>query len=155
MSWTASWTTILTVTMLLTGGLFTGGVAWYAWDRVAIWRTVSLPEFASDFRRSIGRADPAQPILALLCLVSAIGFGLSTTEAPRLLAWAAAGGLALNIVASLAMLVPAQYHFVRQPEGQLPQNALALRRRWLRGHLVRTGVVVASFVLLALAVVVR
>ena len=62
--------------MLLSGALLTGAVVWvwYAWDRSVLWRTLSLEAFARDYRYSMGRADPAQPILLILCLVSAIGF---------------------------------------------------------------------------------
>jgi hypothetical protein len=141
--------------MLLSGALLTGGVVWYAWDRVAVWSRLSLPEFGVDFRRSIRRADPAQPILAILTLLSAVGFSLSTSGTPRLLAIAAAAGLALNIVLSLTLLVPTQYRFVRQSAGELPRGAADLRRRWLRGHLIRTAVVLAAFTLLVFAVAVR
>ena len=31
-----------TIVMLGAGGLFTGGVVWYAWERVWIWRRLEL-----------------------------------------------------------------------------------------------------------------
>jgi hypothetical protein len=33
---------LMTVAMLATGGLFTGGVVWYAWERIWIWRRLEL-----------------------------------------------------------------------------------------------------------------
>jgi hypothetical protein len=36
--------------------LFAGGLVWYAWERVWIWRRLDLPAFAKDFRRSVRRA---------------------------------------------------------------------------------------------------
>src|SRR5918993_2883114 len=35
-----------TILMLSAGGLFTGGLLWYAWERVWIWRRLDLGEFA-------------------------------------------------------------------------------------------------------------
>jgi hypothetical protein len=32
------------IVMLGTGGLFTGGLVWYAWERVWIWRRLDLRE---------------------------------------------------------------------------------------------------------------
>ena len=70
-----------TIVMLDAGGLFTGGLVWYAWERVWIWRRLDLSEFAVDFRRSVRRADPAMPILLVVCGVAAGVF-----------AWLADGG---------------------------------------------------------------
>jgi hypothetical protein len=53
--------------MLSAGALFAGGLVWYAWERVWIWRRLDLPAFAIDFRRSVRRADPAMPILLVIC----------------------------------------------------------------------------------------
>jgi hypothetical protein len=47
------------IVMLGAGGLFTGGLVWYAWERVWIWRRLDLHEYAVDFRRSVRKADPA------------------------------------------------------------------------------------------------
>jgi hypothetical protein len=64
--------------MLSAGGLFTGGLVWYAWERVWIWRRLDLGEFAVDFRRSVRRADPAMPILLMTCGAAAGVFASST-----------------------------------------------------------------------------
>jgi hypothetical protein len=50
------------IVMLGVGGIFAGGIVWYAWERVWIWRRLTLPEYATDFRRSLRKADPAMPI---------------------------------------------------------------------------------------------
>jgi hypothetical protein len=54
-----------TIVMLGAGGIFTGGVVWYAWERVWIWRrlelaayAVELPPFPAQGRS--GAADPAR-----------------------------------------------------------------------------------------------
>jgi Na+-transporting methylmalonyl-CoA/oxaloacetate decarboxylase beta subunit len=146
---------IWTVLMLLSGAFYAGGATWYAWDRAVIWRRLSIEEFALDFRRSIGRADPLQPILLFICLGSVVAFGLTATGEPRFLAFAAAAGLAANLLVSLLVLVPAQYAFARLPVGSLPPNAPALRERWLRTHRARTLVAVASFTLIAFAAALR
>ncbi len=146
---------IWTVLMLLSGALFTGGAVWYAWDRSVVWRTLSLAEFAPDFRRSIHRGDPAQPILLVAWLASTVGFGVVAGGTARLLAFAAAALLAVILPLALLLLVPVQRAFDRQPEGQLPDGAGAMRERWLRGHLGRTLMAATAFALIAFAVAVR
>jgi hypothetical protein len=71
-----------TIAMLSAGGLFTGGVVWYAWERVWIWRRLALQEYAIDFRRSLRKADPALPILLIISGLAAGAF-VYLTEGPR------------------------------------------------------------------------
>jgi hypothetical protein len=80
---------ISTVVMLGAGGVFTGGVVWYAWERVWIWRRLSLRAYAVDFRRSVRKADPALPILLVVCAAGAGAFASLTGGAARALAVAA------------------------------------------------------------------
>ena len=68
------------IVMLGVGGLFTGGLVWYDWERVWIWRRLDLHEYAVDFRRSVRKADPAMPILLIICAVAASGLPSSSTE---------------------------------------------------------------------------
>jgi hypothetical protein len=83
-----------TVVMLGAGGLFTGGVVWYAWERVWIWRRLTLPEYAVDFRRSVRKADPALPILLVICAAGAGAFGVAhrRRRADPLCGWRCAAG---------------------------------------------------------------
>jgi hypothetical protein len=76
---------LATIVMLAAGGLFTGGVVWHAWERVWIWRRLTLPAYAVDFRRSIRKADPALPILLGICAAAATVFAWQMTprRAPR------------------------------------------------------------------------
>ena len=84
-----------TIVMLGAGGLFTGGVVWYAWERVWIWRRLELLAYAVDFRRSLRKADPALPILLLICGTAAGVFAALTDGAARTLAFT---GIALLAV---------------------------------------------------------
>jgi hypothetical protein len=79
------------IVMLGAGGLFTGGLVWYAWERVWIWRRLDLHEYAVDFRRSVRKADPAMPILLIICAVAASGFAVVIDGAARTLAFAGIG----------------------------------------------------------------
>lgn len=54
--------------MLGAGSLFTGGVVWYAWERVWIWRRLPLTDYAVDFRRSLRKADQFQDQLLRIWL---------------------------------------------------------------------------------------
>jgi hypothetical protein len=84
------------VPMLLSGGLFVGGVVWIAWERVPAWRATDPVDFRSGFAHTLRRVDRLQP-------------------APP------------------------------------PADVEALRARWLGGHLVRSAVALACFVLAVVA----
>jgi anthrone oxygenase-like protein len=141
-----------TIVMLGAGGLFTGGTVWYAWERVWIWRRLSLPEYAVDFRRSLRKADPAMPILAVTCGAAAGTFASLTDGAARTLALAGTGLLAVILVGSIILAEPVNSQFRRRPEGGVPPDAERLRRLWRRLHLVRTGLSVATLACLVTAV---
>ena len=95
-----------TIVMLGAGGLFTGGVVWYAWERVWIWRRLALPDYAVDFRRSVRKADPALPILLVICAAGAGVFASLTGGAGRTLALAGLALLAVILVSSLILAEP-------------------------------------------------
>jgi Domain of unknown function (DUF1772) len=141
-----------TLVMLGAGGLFTGGVVWYAWERVWIWRRLPLAAYAVDFRRSVRKADPALPILLVVSAVGAGAFASLTDGAGRTLALAGIALLAVILVSSIIVAEPINSQFRRLPEGTVPPDAEALRRRWRRFHLVRTALAVAAFTALVTAV---
>jgi hypothetical protein len=92
---------LVTIAMLAAGGLFTGGVVWYAWERIWIWRRLELSAYSVDFRRSLRKADPALPILLVICATSAAGFAWQTSGAARSLAISGIGVLAVILVSSI------------------------------------------------------
>lgn len=140
-----------TIVMLVAGGLFTGGVVWCAWERIWIWRRLPLPDYAVDFRRSLRRADPAQPILLAICGAAAGAFAWQTSGAATTLAIIGIGLLAVILVSSILIAEPINSQFRRRPEGEVPPDAERLRRLWRRFHLVRTALAVAAFALLVTA----
>jgi|Tabmets5t2r1_1033131.scaffolds.fasta_scaffold06014_2 hypothetical protein len=142
------------VAMLLSGGLFAGGVLTIAWERVPAWRTSDPVEFQTGFAHTLQRVDRLQPALLVACAGSAIGFASSTDGAARTLAALAAGGLLLVLAGSVAVLVPIQRRLVAS--GSTPPSAnaaAALRAKWLGGHLVRNAVALACFALAVVATV--
>lgn len=143
---------VSTIVMLAAGGLFTGGVVWYAWERVWIWRRLTLREYAVDFRRSVRKADPALPILLVSCGAAAAAFASLTGGAARALASASIGLLAVILVSSIVVTEPINSQFRRCPEGVVPPDANHLRRLWRRFHLIRTALAVAAFAFLVTAV---
>jgi Anthrone oxygenase len=143
---------LATIVMLATGGLFTGGVVWYAWERVWIWRRLPLSAYAVDFRRSLRKADPALPILLVICTTAAASFAWQTSGAARMLAAAGIGFLAVILVSSIALAEPINNQFRRRPEGVVPPDAEHLRRIWRYFHLVRTALAVAAFAFFITAV---
>jgi hypothetical protein len=141
-----------TLVMLGAGGLFTGGVVWYAWERVWIWRRLTLPAYAVDFRRSLRKADPTLPILLVISAVGAGLFAWLSGGSARLLSLAGIALLAVILVSSLVVAEPINSQFRRVPEGTVPPSADELRRRWRRFHLVRTALAVSAFALFLTAV---
>jgi hypothetical protein len=141
-----------TIAMLGAGSLFTGGVVWYAWERVWIWRRLPLTDYAVDFRRSLRKADPALPILGVTCAIAAGAFASLTHGAARTLTVAGIGLLAVIIVSSIVLAEPINSQFRRRREGDVPPDAERLRRFWRRFHLVRTGLAVTTWACLLTAV---
>jgi hypothetical protein len=144
------------VPMLIGGGLFVGGVLSIAWERVPAWRATDLVEFRTGFAHTLRRVDRVQPALLAVCLGPTIGFASSTGGAARTLALLAAGGFLVVLVGSAALLVPIQRRLVATaPEPPTASVELErLRTCWLGGHLVRTAVALACFVLVVVATVV-
>ena len=143
---------LFTLVMLGAGAIFTGGAVWYAWERVWIWRRLTLVEYAIDFRRSLRKADPAMPILVVICGAAAGWFASLTSGTARMLALAGIGMLALILVSSILLAEPVNSQFRRRPEGEVPPEAERLRGFWRRFHLVRTALAVAAFALFVTAV---
>jgi hypothetical protein len=142
------------ISMLLSGGLFAGGVAVIAWERVPAWRVTDPVDFQTGFAYTLRRVDRLQPALLVVCLGSTIGFAASAGGAARTLAALAAGGFLVVLVGSVAVLVPIQRRLVAAGSAPPPADVEALRTRWLGGHLVRTAVALACFALAVLATVV-
>jgi hypothetical protein len=132
-------------------GLFAAGTV-IAAARIPAWRRMSLTDFIPDFARTIVVADKVQPALLLVTLVATVGFALRVEEAARSAAIASAVGLIAILAASAAVLVPLQRRIIgsREPAGIQE----ALRDKWLRGHLGRSGIAALSFVLAITAAVV-
>ena len=136
--------------MLVSGGLFAGGVTALAWDRVSAWRSMPLDEFRTDFAAVVQRADRVQPGLLVVAIVASFGFGLTDAGAARILALIGASGFLAVLIGSVAVLVPLQRRMISS--SSLEASAFErMRHRWFRGHLGRTAVGVASFLLVALA----
>lgn len=142
----------LTIAMLISGGLFAGGVVPIAWERASAWRTASPADFRADFAHTLARTDRVQPALLVITLLSAIPFAVNLTGTTRALAALSIFGLAVILVGSGAVLVRIQRRLA-SPRAQLaPADVERLREHWLRGHLVRTILAVACFAFLVAAV---
>jgi hypothetical protein len=137
------------ILMLVSGGLFAGGVAVFAWERVPAWRQMPLPRFRDDFASAIHRADRVQPALLVVTIAATVGFVLTAGGPARTLALIGAVGFLLTLIGSGAILVPLQRRIIRS--SAQPDTLEAMRQRWFQGHLGRASVGVTSFVLVALA----
>jgi anthrone oxygenase-like protein len=140
--------------MLISGRLFVGGVASIAWERVPAWRRTDLLDFRTAFAHTLRRVDRLQPALLTLCLVSTIAFATGADGTARTLAVLAAAGSLIVLLGSAAWLIPIQRRLVASGSEEPSAYVDELRTRWLRGHLIRTGVALAMFVLAVIAVMV-
>jgi hypothetical protein len=141
-----------TIVVLLPGAVFTGAVSLFAWERVWLWRRMSIDQFALDFRRCLRRADPAMPILLVIATVGAVGLAAEANGGSRTLLLAAIACQLAILVGSIALAEPINSKFRRAPEGVAPPRADTLRRRWRRLHLIRTALALAAYTCIVLAV---
>jgi hypothetical protein len=133
-------TDLLAISMLISGGLFAGGVVSIAWERLPAWRVAELSKFRVDFAHTLRRVDRLQPALS--------GDGVARTSALL-----AAVGFLVVLIGSGAWLVPLQRRLV-SAEGELPaREGERLRAQWLRGHVIRTVIALAALVFAVVAVV--
>ncbi|KRA24904.1 hypothetical protein ASD65_11050 [Microbacterium sp. Root61] len=139
--------------MLVAGGLWAGVIFTYAVERVNLWGRMPIDQYVVDFRRSVYRADPLQPILGIVATVAAVVFALSSVGLASTFAWIGIGLVLLVIVLSIAFPERINSQFRRRKEGEAPPNVEDLRVRWRRLHLIRTVPAVASLVALAISVV--
>ena len=143
---------IATMIMLIPGGLWAGVLLFYAVERVNLWGRMPVDQYVVDFRRSLYRADPLQPILAVVSMGGAILFALKVDDGTAAgLAWAAVALYVFVIALSVAFPERINSQFRRRDEGQAPPDVEALRARWRMLHLTRTVPGVAALVCLVLA----
>ena len=139
--------------MLVFAGAWAGVILAFEVERTNLWARMPISQYAVDFRRSLFRVDPMQPILAAVAAAAAGVFAWNRTGAAMTLAWAGLGLVAAVVVASVAIAEPINSQFRRLPEGQVPADAARLRTWWRRFHAVRNASSLAAFGLLAAAAV--
>jgi hypothetical protein len=142
---------VATAIMLIPCALWAGGVGFYAVERVNLWSRMPVDQYVVDFRRSLYRADPLQPILAVTSMAGAILFALNTDGTAATLAWTGVGLLVLVIVMSIVFPERINSQFRRLEEGVAPPDAEALRARWRVLHWARTPPTMAALVCFVLA----
>ena len=143
---------VAVVTMLVMDGLWAGAILFFAVERVNLWARMPIAQYAVDFRRSVYRADPLQPILGIVSIAAGIFFAVRAPSPSSTFAWVGVVLILLVIVFSIVLSEPINSMFRKRQEGDVPPDAEALRARWRRLHLIRTVPAVASLVSLALAV---
>ncbi|GAB3800667.1 DUF1772 domain-containing protein [Humibacter antri] len=103
--------------------------------------------------RMLGRAMPFWYFgsLILIAVVAALAWGTPSSTA----ALVAAGLLVVSIVMSITVLVPINNHSKTWTAAEHPADWREQKRRWDGFHYARVAVIVAAFVLLLVAIVVR
>jgi hypothetical protein len=135
--------------MILAGGLFAGGVTTLAWSRIPAWREMPPQRFVTDFAHTIRRADKIQPALLVTAIVSAAAFAPTAGSTAAVLALFGAGGFLATLIGSAVALVPLQRRILTASPHQ--PGLEGMRMRWLRGHLGRSALSVACFIVVAVA----
>lgn len=142
---------IAALVMLVASGIWAGIILCYAVERVNLWQRMPITQYAVDFKRSIPRVDPLQPILAILAIIGATVFALNAGGTASLLGWIGVVLVAGVIVFSIALPERINSQFRKRPEGDAPADAVTLRSRWRLYHYVRTVPTLGAFALLVLA----
>lgn len=141
------------IVMVISGALFIAGVLPIAYERAPVWREADIATFRTEFARTLRSVDRLQPVLLLICVISAVGFAVAGDGIARILVAAAAVCFVAVLIGSGLALVPIQRRLI-DPGANLPAaEAGRLRGRWLKGHLIRTTVSLVAFVLLVVAAV--
>ena len=70
--------------MLVSCGLWAGGILIFAVERTNMWGRMPIDQYAVDFRRSLFRVDPMMPILGVIAGVAATIFALKHSGAQGL-----------------------------------------------------------------------
>lgn len=143
-----------TLVMLLSSGLWSGAALGIAVERTNLWKRMPLDQYVVDFRRSILRMDPMQPILASIAAASAIVFAFNSDGVARALASTGASIALSIIVASITLAEPINSKFRRLPEGQAPERAEYYRAFWDRFHAMRNIAGLVMVICLMAAVVI-
>lgn len=141
-----------TVVALLAGGVFTGAICLFGWERVWLWRRMTADQYVVDFRRSLRRADPAMPILLIVSAIGSIGLAGESSGTTQTLLWTALACQLVILVGSAALAEPINSRFRRLPEGVAPPGVERLRTSWRRLHLVRTALALVAFTCTVVAV---
>jgi hypothetical protein len=139
------------VVAVAVGALFTTAVVFFASFRVPQWRVMERTTFLPDFKRTINVADKVQPALLVVTIISTAMLSSSVDGSGEVFGWVATTGFVSILLGSLVYLVPLQRRMIRtgsDPAVPIPE----MRSRWIKGHLTRTAVALASFALLAIAV---
>jgi drug/metabolite transporter (DMT)-like permease len=105
-----------------------------------------------DFRRSVRKADPAMPILLVICGTAAGVFASLAEGGSGKLMLASTGLLAAILLGWIVVAEPINSQFRRRPRERFHPEADQLRRRWRRFHLARTYVGLAALLCLISAV---
>lgn len=136
---------ILVFIMIISSGLFTGGVLTITWSRLAAWKKMNSQTFKEDFGDTIRITDKLQPILLASAILSTGIFSFSKDGIEQTLAWIATGGFTITLLASILVLVPLQKRIL-----QSAQSPTQMYAKWQQGHMGRTVLSLLSFFSLAL-----
>src|SRR3990167_6913911 len=137
---------ILVFIMIISSGLFTGGVLTITWGRLSVWKKMNPQSFKEDFGRTIRITDKLQPILLVSTILSAAIFSFTQDGIEQVLIWVATGCFALTFIASIIVLVPLQKHILNST-----QSPMHMYANWQQGHMGRTVLSLLSFSLSILA----
>ena len=92
--------------MLIFCGRWAGVILTFQVERINLWARMPIEQFAVDFRRSLFRVDPMQPILAVVACIAGGYFASFSLGTPRLLAWAGVVLMVAVVIGSIVIAEP-------------------------------------------------
>ena len=142
---------IAATVMLASSGIWAGIVLCYAVERVSLWQRMPITQYVVDFRRSVHRVDPLQPILAITAIIGATVFAINAGGPASLLASVGIVLIAGVIIFSIALPERINSQFRSRREGDAPADVEGLRVKWRMYHHIRLVPTLGAFVLLVLS----
>lgn len=140
--------------MLVSGGLWTGGVCFLAVERTRVWHGITLAEFLPDFRLSVRFIDPLMPLFCITSAVATAFFSHDATGLAARLGWCGVGVTAVGAVGSGLLSAPTVLSILRGKAQLTPAKLAKGRRIIVLCNLGRTVAAVIAFSCLTAAIVV-
>ncbi|NPD68110.1 hypothetical protein HN018_12120 [Lichenicola cladoniae] len=139
--------------MIVSGGLWTGGVSFLAVERSRAWRDMPLDDFLADFRVSVRFVDPLMPVCCFASAIAATVFSRASHGTSAIFGWVGVVCTMIAAVGSGAVSAPSVLRMLRSEKTQTSAQLMRDRTIMLASNVVRTIAALLAFVCLDAAII--